>query len=82
MSEPAEQLGKLLTAVATMTDEVAGMKREVAELKKEVAATKDIVEAWQAVKVGGKFLKWVGGLATSAAATWLIMKALGAQLLK
>lgn len=82
MSDPAHQMDKLLSAVATMTDEVSGMKREVADLKKEVAATKDIVEAWQAVKVGGKFLKWVGGIATSLAATWLIMKALGAQLLK
>lgn len=62
MSDTAGQLEKLLSAVATLTDETASLKREFSDLKKKVNETKDIVEAWQAVKTGGKFLKWLGGV--------------------
>lgn len=81
-SENSPQLSKLLTAVATLTDEVGGLKREVTDLKDKVDATKDMVEAWQAVKAGGKLMKWIGGCATGLAAAWLIMKSLAIHLFK
>lgn len=84
MSDEARdrQLQKLLSAVAALTDEVSELKREVAALKDKVNETRDIVEAWQAVKTGGRFVKWVAGVGSGVAGAWLVLKAFGAALLK
>lgn len=50
---------KELTKVVGKVD---GMAVEMEKVTTDVSKTKDIVEAWQAVKTGGKFLKWVGGV--------------------
>ena len=64
----ADQMGKLLSAVATLTDEVTGLKTEVFGLKREVSETREIVEAWGAVKTAGKFLKWLAMIVASVTA--------------
>lgn len=74
MPETTQQMQKLLEAVATMTDKMTEMSHQLEELQKKVDETRDIVQAWEAVKVGGKFVKWMGGMATALAAMWLLMK--------
>lgn len=71
---------KLLSAVATLTDEVQELKREVHDLRTAVSETSEIVKAWEAAKVGGKFIKWLGGLATAFAAIWLLLRVGAAQI--
>ena len=66
MTTNACQLERLLSAVATLTDEGSDLKHEVTDLKAKVEETRDIVEAWQAVKTGGRFLKWIGGVVAAA----------------
>jgi hypothetical protein len=78
----ARQLQKLLTAVATLTDEVTDLKREINILKVEVAEAKDIVDAWQAVKTGGKFIKWLASIGSGVAGAWLFFKGYGVAALK
>lgn len=46
-----ESIAKILAAVEPIPD-----------MKANVDATKEIVQAWDAVKTGGRFLKWVAGL--------------------
>lgn len=82
MTDTEPQMRKLLSAVATMTDQMSGMSREIAGLKQEVAEMKEIVAAWEAVKTGGKFVKWLAGVASGIAGMWLIAKAVGASMLK
>lgn len=74
MPDTPGQMQKLLSAVAALTDEVQSLKATVTTLTTSVNETKDIVQAWEAVKVGGKFIKWLGSIATALAALWLIMK--------
>jgi len=62
MPSSADPIKDLLSAVATLTDEVTGLKREVVDLQTQVKETKEIVEAWGAVKTAGKFIKWFGGI--------------------
>ena len=74
MTEPTHQMQTLLSAVATMTDKMTEMSHKLDGLEKKVEETRELVGAWQAVKVGGKFVKWFGGLVTTIAAVWLLMK--------
>lgn len=74
MPETNAQLSRLLSAVATLTDEVQSLKTTVAILTTSVDETKQIVEAWEAVKVGGKFIKWLGSIATAFAALWVLLR--------
>ncbi len=71
---PDSPIGKLLTATAALTDEVQALKIEVGSLRESIDETKEIVGAWEAVKVGGKFIKWLGGIATAIAALWFITR--------
>ncbi len=58
-------LTSTIEAAITKVDEVVtGLET----LREEVSQTKEIVEAWNAVKVGGKFLKWLGGVVAAVAA--------------
>ena len=43
----------------------------VEELSKK---TVGVVEAWDAVKTGGQFLKWLGGICTSIGVVWVALK--------
>lgn len=79
---PERQLRELLTAVATMTDEVTALKRRVEDLSEKVKRTNDIVDAWQAVKTGGKFVTWIAGVGSGLAGVWLMVKAFGAAVMK
>lgn len=63
-----------LDAIASALDTLPDMARKIDE-------TRDIVEAWHAVKTGGKFLKWLGGIAVAIAAIWAILKGMLAQIL-
>ncbi len=54
---------------------VNGMRSEVADVKADVAETREIVKAWEAVKTGTKFVKWLGALAAAVAAIALAAKA-------
>jgi signal transduction histidine kinase len=75
---PSQAEQRMLTAMATMTDELREVKTEVATLRGTVAETKDIVEAWGAVKTMGKFIKWLGALVAAVTAVAIGVK-LGVQ---
>lgn len=51
-------------AIGKVDEVVVGLET----LREEVSQTKEIVEAWNAVKTGGKFLKWLGGVVAAVAA--------------
>ncbi|WP_404480049.1 hypothetical protein [Novosphingobium sp. BL-52-GroH] len=79
----AEQ--RMLSAMATMTDEIRALQGKVGSLEGKfgpleikVSETKDIVEAWGAVKTLGKFIKWLGALVAAVTAVAIGVK-LGVQ---
>lgn len=75
---PTHAERQMLSAVATMTDELRALKTKVGSLEKKVNETKDIVEAWGAMKTIGKFITWVGILTGSLTAIAVGVK-LGVQ---
>lgn len=46
------------------------------QMQKDIAATKELVEAWNAVKTGGKFVTWLGAIAAALAALWVVASGL------
>ncbi len=68
--------------MADLIDEVSGLKREIVALKGKVDETREIVQAWEAAKATGKFVKWLAGLGSGLAGLWIIAKAAGASFLK
>lgn len=44
------------------------------QMQKDISATKEIVEAWNAIKVGGKFIRWIAPIAAPILAFWIWMK--------
>lgn len=72
MDQFDEKLDRFFTE---MRGEMQGMKQSLVQVEKDVSETKDIVEAWGAVKTAGKFIKWLGSIATGAVAFYLLAKA-------
>lgn len=54
---------------------VDGLSVTVGTMSGDVGKTKEIVEAWNAVKTGGKFLKWMGGIVAAVGAIIVATKA-------
>lgn len=75
-------MNKLLEAVAALTDEMQAVKREIHDVKTSVNESKEILEAWEAVKLGGRFVKWLAGLGSGIAGLWILAKALGSSFFK
>lgn len=63
------------TTIDAKLTEITRLLEPLPEMQKDIAATKEIVEAWGAVKSVGKFVKWIGGIATAILAAWVILKA-------
>lgn len=55
------------------------MDSRLTRLCEDSAKTLEIVEAWSAVKTGGKFVKWVSGLIAALLVVWAALRG-GAQL--
>jgi len=56
MAEPTH--GEIVTALARLETKVDGLVDDVAD-------TKEMVEAWQAVKTGGKVITWMAKIAAA-----------------
>lgn len=87
----AAQLAAMTATVGAMARQMKAFERRVEKKVDDVAAkvetvsedvgkTKDIVEAWNAVKTGGKFLKWLGGIVAAVTAIIIAVKAGAAHL--
>lgn len=50
------------------------MKRDIAKAKKDSESTKELIEAWNAVKTGGKFIRWIVPIVGGAGAMWTAFK--------
>jgi hypothetical protein len=72
MDQFDEKLDRFFTE---MRSEMADVKQSLVQVKGDVSETKEIVEAWGAVKTAGKFIKWLGSIATGAVAFYLLAKA-------
>jgi len=62
--------GKLEASAKTQTDIVARLTTVEALSKRTIG----VVEAWDAVKTGGAFLKWLGGIVAAIGAMWVAAK--------
>lgn len=82
------QADMLIKGVQTLTDEVHALKKTIESLQSETAeirskaavvaddvkATKELVQAWAAVKTGGRFLIWVGKVMVALGAVWVVFR--------
>ena len=60
--------------VAASRRETAALAREVADLKADVAKTLDLVEAYAAIKTGGRFVTWLSKVLAALLAIWVLTK--------
>lgn len=69
-AEIRSDIAKVLKALEPLPQ----MKRDIATAKKNGASTKELVEAWNAVKTGGKFVRWIAPLAGAVGGAWVFVK--------
>jgi len=72
--EIARRMTGLETQVKDLIKAVEALNDSVGDMKAGVDETRDIVKAWEAVKTGGKFVKWLGALAAAVAAIVVTIK--------
>jgi len=72
--------GEIAAQVAANREETAAVARDVADLRADVAKTLELVEAYAAIKTGGKFIAWMSKFLAGLLAIWVLMKG-GAQIL-
>jgi len=65
-----DHVSQILAALSVLPK----MQQDIEEAKKDSKTVKEIVEAWNAVKVGGKFVKWVGPIVGAFFAGWATIK--------
>ena len=53
---------------------LTSLRQQVASMQTDVAETKEIVAAWNAVKNGGRFVKWAGGIIMTVAGAYAAIK--------
>lgn len=68
--EIREQLGEVLKAL----EPIPQMKADIEKAMEDSEAVKDIVQTWNALKTGGKFVKWVAPVIGSVAGAWAAIK--------
>lgn len=71
--EFAEIRGQLADVLKAL-EPLPQMKRDIATAKKNGASTKELVEAWNAVKTGGKFVRWIAPLIGAIGGAWVFVK--------
>lgn len=69
-AEIREDIAKVLKAL----DPIPQMEQDIAQAKKDSELTKELVEAWNAVKTGGKFVRWLVPIVGGAGAMWASVK--------
>ena len=65
-----EQMGEVLAALKPLPE----MQADIAKAKADGATVKEIVEAWNAVKTGGKFIRWLVPIVGFGGAAWAALK--------
>lgn len=53
---------------------IEALSKDMHEAKQASEKTKELVEAWTAIKTGGKFLRWIAGVIASIIAIWAAAK--------
>lgn len=61
-------------------DEIANVTRELADLRTEFGKMVELLEAYTALKTGGKFVTWMAKFLAGLLAIWVLVKG-GAQFL-
>lgn len=64
------QLADVLKALESLPQ----MKLDIEDAKKDSEKVKDLVEAWNAAKTGGKFVKWVAPIIGGLIGGWAALK--------
>lgn len=65
-----EKLEKVLEAL----EPIPQMKIDLETTKKDSETVKDLIEAWNAIKTGGKFVKWVAPIVGGLIGGWAALK--------
>lgn len=55
------------TTNAAVLQDISAALSVLPEMQADIASTKEIVEAWGAVKIAGKFIKWSSGIIAAIA---------------
>ena len=54
--------------------DIADAVKPIPRMQADIAETRELVEAWGAVKLAGKFVKWASGLLGGIAVVWAAIK--------
>lgn len=77
IARKVEENGKDIAAVDRKVDD---LRAEVTEMRTQIAKTLELVEAYAAIKTGGKAVAWMSKFLAGLLAIWVLIKG-GAQFL-
>lgn len=63
-----------LETIGTHLEGLHSLKADVQAAKESAEKAKEIIEAWNAIKTGGKFVRWVAPIVTSVIGGWAAVK--------
>jgi uncharacterized protein (DUF697 family) len=73
-SKRFDHIDEQLQGIMSALKELPQMRADIAQAKKDSETVKELVEAWSAVKTGGKFVKWLGPILGGIIAGWAAIK--------
>lgn len=65
---------KVETKLDELIGHVAALAKQVEPISSDIAEIKEVVGAWKALGVFGRFAKWAGGIATGMVGIWALLK--------
>lgn len=73
-SRQFEEIRGQLAQISEALKPIPEMRSDIETAKNDSATVKEIVQAWNAVKTGGKFVRWVAPIVVSIGAAWAAVK--------
>lgn len=73
-SEKMRELDDKISKVLELLEPLPQMKLDIETAMKDSETVKDIVQTWNALKTGGRFVKWIGPIVGGAIGAWGAVK--------
>lgn len=69
-----EEIRTRLERITEQLEVIPQLKEDIYEARQNSEKTKEIIEAWNAIKTGGKFVRWIAPIIGGMTGAWVALK--------